>query len=354
MTELSNIGVTMSGPHDPENHPLYRTLRRFWHPVAYASELGDAPLAVTLLGENLVLARLNGKVAALDSRCPHKGTSLALGQVVDGTIECPYHGWRYDDGGKCVRVPAREELCNVLKASVAKYHAAEHVGIIWVALEEPLYAFPEFPEFADTAYKVLQGNSYDWATSSPRRLENFVDFAHFSFVHDGTIGSRSNPRVEPVDVWREGAVLRFNRSGVKEPGVGLKKELLGITDALIEPVNEYHVTMPHTVHLKRIFPNGKRYVLFMAASPVNATTTRSFWWIARDFGVDDKYDDFFQDFEDEVLGQDKPIIESQMPLWFSLSGGDPADREMPMRGADVVTIEYRRWLFELMNAASRR
>jgi vanillate O-demethylase monooxygenase subunit len=157
--------------------------------------------------------------------------------------------------------------------------------------------------------------------------------------------------VEPVDVWRDGPVLRFQRSGVKEPGVGLKKELLGLTEEWIEPVNDYHVTMPHTVHLKRTFPNGKRYVLFMAASPVTATQTRSFWWQARDFGTDPKYDKFFMDFEAEVLDQDKPVIESQRPIWFNLSGGDPSQRETPMRGADVVTIEYRRWLLEIMNEA---
>lgn len=350
MTDLSNIGVAMQGPHDAASHPLYRALRRFWHPVAYASELKDAPLPVTLMGEKLVVARLNGSVTALDSRCPHKGTSLALGQIVDGTIECPYHGWRFDTQGKCVRIPAREELCDAIKASVPRYHAAEHVGLIWVALEKPQYALPEFPELNDPEFRVLPGAPYDWTTSTPRRLENFVDFAHFSFVHDGTIGSRANPRVEPVDIWRDGPELRFNRSGVKEPGVGLKKELLGLTDEWIEPVNEYRVTMPHTVHLKRIFPNGKRYVLFMSASPVSATQTRSFWWQARDFGTDPKYDNFFMDFEAEVLAQDKPIIESQNPLWPDLMGATASQRDIPMRGADGVTIEYRRWLLEIMNA----
>ena len=109
--------------------------------------------------------------------------------------------------------------------------------------------------------------------------------------------------------------------------------------------------MPHTVHLKRIFPNGKRYVLFMAACPVDAETTRSFWWQARDFGTEPTWDRFFADFEDEVLAQDKPIIQSQRPLWFHLSGAPAGEREIPVRDADVVTIEYRKWLWEIVNAA---
>ncbi|WP_322056364.1 aromatic ring-hydroxylating dioxygenase subunit alpha [Paraburkholderia sp. J63] len=350
MTALADIKVSLANEADAQP-PLYRALRRYWHPVAYAGDLLDKPLGVTLLGEPVVIARLNGVVTALHGRCPHKGTALALGDIVDGTIECPYHGWRFSDAGKCVRVPAREEMTGAINASVACYHAAEHAGLIWVALETPAMPLPAFPELNDGDYRVLRGQPYDWATSTPRRLENFVDFSHFAYVHDGTIGSRANPRVEPVKVWRDGHVLRFDRSGVKEPGVGLKKQLLGIDDEWIEPINEYHVTMPHTVHLKRTFPNGKRYVLFMAASPIDATRTRSFWWQARDFGTDPGYDAFFMDFEAEVLQQDKPIIESQRPVWFSFAGGGENERETPVRGADVVTVEYRRWLFEMLNDA---
>lgn len=326
---------------------LYEALRRFWHPVAYSGDLLDKPIGATLLGRRLVIARLNGEARAMDSRCPHKGADLSLGAIVNDTVECAYHGWRFNHEGRCVLTPAREELTDSIRASVQAYDTAEAAGMIWVCLEEPEFPVPQFPELNDPQFRVLQGPAYDWKTSTPRRLENFVDFSHFAYVHDGTIGSRSNPRVDGVDVWREGHVLRFNRSGVKEPGAGLKKKLLGLTEDWYEPVNEYHVTMPHTVHLKRTFPNGKRYILFMAASPVDEATTRSFWWQARDFGTEPEHDAFFQDFEAEVLAQDKPIIESQLPVWINLRGAAPDERERPVRDADVVTVEYRRWLSEL-------
>ena len=43
---------------------LYEAMRRFWHPVAYASELKSGPLKVVLLGEEIVLVRLAGEVRA--------------------------------------------------------------------------------------------------------------------------------------------------------------------------------------------------------------------------------------------------------------------------------------------------
>ena len=171
-------------------------------------------------------------------------------------------------------------------------------------------------------------------------------------MHDGSLGSRAHTRVEPVQLWREGPVLRVTRSGIREPSVGRKKELLGITTDFIEPVNEYHITMPCTVHLKRIFPNGKRYVLFMTASPMEAGMTRSFWWQARDFGIEPEHDDFFLDFERQVLDEDLPIIESQRPVAIPLFGANRRD-EMSLLPADQISIEYRKWLTELCQDAAR-
>ena len=319
--------------------------------MAYSSEVGTKPQQVTLLDQKIVLARIAGQVVALADRCAHRGASLSLGQVVDDCIECPYHGWRYDMQGACTRIPARNELVNVLKPRVAHYPVQEQAGMVWLSLvDEPLFEVPDFPEFTDPDYSLIQGPIYDWATSAPRRLENFVDFSHFAFVHDGSIGSRSRPEVDTVEPWREGGVLRFERPAIKEPSVGEKRRLLGITgDDWIAVRNSYHVTMPHTVHLRRTFENDRHYVLLMAASPVSATMTRSFWWIARDFGVEPENDAFFLDFEGLVLDQDKPVIESQEPKLLPLVG-DEARLELPVRGADAVTIAYRRWLLELAHA----
>lgn len=337
----------------PEDNPTFRALRHFWHPVCYATDLGtEKPLGVTLMGEKVVVARLGDEIVAMQDRCPHKGAKLSLGQVLDCKLECPYHGWQFNVQGDCVRIPAREEVTATLNRNMTTYHVAEASGMIWICLEEtPKFDIPAFPELNDSAFRVLQGEVYDWKTSTPRRLENFVDFAHFAFVHDGTIGSRENPRVEGVKVWRENNVLRFDRSGVKEPGDPTKKKMMGIDDDWIEPTNVYHVTMPHAVHLERKFPNDNHYILFMATSPVDATTCRNFWFQARDFGIEPEHDAFFIDFEAKVLEEDKDIIESQTPVQMDLAG-ELARLEMPVRHADIVTVEYRRWLNELTNEFS--
>lgn len=338
-----------SPTRDPGQHPLYATLRQFWHPVAYADDVGESPQQVVLMDEKIVLARIDGQAVALSDRCAHRGAALSKGMVVDGCFECPYHGWRYNPAGQCVKIPARNELVDIMKPSIRSYPVAEACGMVWVCLEaEPRFAPPQFPEFDDPAYRIVRGPAYDWETSAPRRLENFVDFSHFAFVHDGSIGSRERPEVDTVEPWREDGVLRFERAATREPSVGRKRELLGLTgDAWISVANSYHVTMPHTVHLRRTFENGKHYALLMAASPISAVKTRSFWWIARDFGVEPEHDAFFLDFERVVLDQDQPVIESQEPKLIPIVGAE-SRLELPVRGADAVTMAYRRWLLEMV------
>lgn len=332
-------------PSHPPDDLLYPALRHYWHPVAYADDLRAQPFAATLLDEPIVLFRHQGQPVALADRCIHRSARLSLGQVVPEGIECAYHGWRYRPDGQCVHLPASAEGLAAIKARVPAYRITEAAGLIWVALDEPRAPVPAFPEFANPAYRVLRGPSYEWRTSAARRLENFCDFAHFSFIHDGTLGARSKPEVKQVEVWREGPVIRVRRSGLLEPNASKKKELLGIADAWIAPTNEYHVTLPHTVHLERIFPNGKRYVLLMAASPVSADRTRSFWWQARDFGIEPEHDAFFLDFEAKILAEDIAIVESQQPPWIPLASAAHETSVMP---ADQVSIAYRRGLTELV------
>lgn len=341
-------GYTPAGD-DISVHPVYQTMRQFWHPVAYSSEVGEQPMAVVLMEQQIVLARIKGKVAALDDRCAHRGAALSVGVLADDTFECPYHGWRYDVSGACVRIPARNELVEVMKPRIKSYAVCESVGIVWVCLDEqPRFPVPDFPEYDDENYRLIQGPSYDWATSAPRRLENFVDFSHFAFVHDGSIGSRSRPEVDTVETWREGHILRFERPAIKEPSVGQKRRMLGISgDDWIAVANSYRVLMPHTVHLRRTFENGKHYVLFMAACPISAEKTRSFWWIVRDFGIEPEHDAFLLDFENVVLEQDRPVIESQRPKLAPIVAAE-VRLELPVGGADAVSLAYRRWYLELV------
>ncbi|MBC8924520.1 Rieske 2Fe-2S domain-containing protein, partial [Escherichia coli] len=54
----------------------WEILSRYWHPVAFASDVTDRPLAVTLLDERVVLLRSGGAIVAARDVCPHRGAPL--------------------------------------------------------------------------------------------------------------------------------------------------------------------------------------------------------------------------------------------------------------------------------------
>jgi len=321
---------------------LYRAMRHFWHPVAYASELTDRPVGAVLLDQAVVLVRLGGAVRCFPDRCVHSGTALSLGWVGDDRLRCAYDGWSYGPDGVCTEIPARSGQSVPSRARLHPYPVQERNGLIYVCLEEdPALPIPEFPEWEDRSFRVTPGPVYEWKASAPRRLENFVDFAHFAFVHEGILGSRDHAEVEDHDVWREGPEIRFFKR-VFEPNKGATKDQLGLEDSILEVENTYRLTMPLTIYLDRKFPGDNHYVLVMSASPISAKATRSFWFVGRNYALDHP-DQEFIDFEELILEQDRPIVESQRPeeLPIDLSA------ELHLKGVDRVSLEYRRWLVEL-------
>lgn len=83
-------------------------VRNAWYVAGWSGEFGEALTPVTLLGEQLVLYRCaDGKLVALEDRCPHRLLPLSKGRRIGDTVQCGYHGMTFGPDGACVRVRAR-------------------------------------------------------------------------------------------------------------------------------------------------------------------------------------------------------------------------------------------------------
>jgi methylxanthine N1-demethylase len=175
-------------------------------------------------------------------------------------------------------------------------------------------------------------------------VENFVDFAHFAWVHDGVLGRRDHPEVPEHEVRREGGELQFSIV-LTEPADISKTETYGIdaSDPVLEGERNYRLPMPFTVWLQARWPVNRVLILFMTCSPLGRKRCRSFTLIARNFSLDED-DERFIRFQEEIAEADRVISESQRPeeLPIDLSA------ELHVRGVDRVSLEYRKWLMELM------
>lgn len=354
--EGSSVVPDLAGVRDrdgvAEERAVYEAMRHFWHPVMFASELRDRPCQVFLLGEQLVVVRLGGEVRVFPDLCVHRGTALSLGWVEDGTVlRCAYHGWSYGSDGVCTSIPARFGSNIPRRAHLHRYLAIERYGLIWVCLEnEPRFSLPAFPQYEDPTYRSVEVPAYDWDTSFARRIENYVDFSHFAWVHDGILGNREEPEVPDHEVWRDGPELRFGEAFFApppeaDPEAPRAREVEGLPfqTGTILADKAYRLTMPGTVLMDQRFPGGKHYVLFFTVCPIGPKRTRCFTFMTRNYDLDASQDEKFVAFNDVIVGQDRPVVESQRPEEL------PVDlaAELHIRGVDRISLDYRRWLAEL-------
>ena len=187
-----------------------------WHCAGWSAELAAGPIGRQLLGRHVVLFRdAKGTAHALGARCPHRGADLARGSVVDGCIQCPFRGWRFDGSGRCVRVPSQPESMKISSlARVPSFTLHEQQGTLWVWMgtgETPTGAPPADParETSRSVRRVYFGAQLV-AAPFPYVLENFFDKAHVPFIHTGTFGPNQDPLVarQRISVAADGRSLR--------------------------------------------------------------------------------------------------------------------------------------------------
>jgi aminopyrrolnitrin oxygenase len=127
-----------------------------WYIAMQSKNLGKKPKTIELFGQPLVAWRDNkGQPVIMGRYCSHMGASLAIGEVVDGCIRCPYHHWRYNGSGQCVSVPEIENIPPT--ARQATYVTVERYGYIWVwyGSQTPLVPLPEFSSAEAHKYKYI-------------------------------------------------------------------------------------------------------------------------------------------------------------------------------------------------------
>ena len=113
----------------------------FWYPACLSSELSQGSLKGTvLLGLPILVCKTSqGAVAAMRDICPHRGMPLSFGKMEGDCVECAYHGWQFDQTGRCRKIPALTEnsSIHVDKIGITTYACCERDGYVWVFIPDP-------------------------------------------------------------------------------------------------------------------------------------------------------------------------------------------------------------------------
>ncbi len=320
--------------------------RTLWHPVAMGHVVGSQPLAVTLLGEELVLWRDGaGAAQAWLDQCPHRGAKFSMGRVEDGQIECPYHGWRFEGGGQCTRIPATPQFTPGPRYHAQTFEVQEAYGMVWVRLEAPqgqalpIHALPVFAAEAEARLRKTTSGPYFVKASAPRIIENFLDMAHFGYVHEGWLGSRAHTVIEPYEVKPTATGVRATGCFAWQPQSSIHAQ----GGAQVEYT--YEVSAPYMAVLTKQPEPGSTAIeglwesIAMFVCPIGEESSMAWTRMAmNDFSSPDAR---LINFQDHIFSQDQPILESQRPKRLPLAPHAEAHGS-----ADRMSTAYRRYLKE--------
>jgi len=161
----------------------------FWYPAARSAEVTGTPLLLRMLGQDFVVWRDDdGKAHCLSNTCIHRGGSLGRGKVVNGHIQCPYHGWRFDGTGTCRAIPSLGPNPSIpARTRIDAYPVEERYGLVFCFLGD--LPEDERPPIMNIKEWGLDGWAYttqefNFPVNFERSIENGLDPAHNEFVHD--------------------------------------------------------------------------------------------------------------------------------------------------------------------------
>ena len=206
--------------------PLQRSA---WYAAAESAEVTRKPFRRIILDEPLVLFRTeDGDPVGLEDICCHRLAPLSPGQLIGDTIECPYHGLRFDAEGKCTHIPGSESI--PARARVRKYPLLERYGFVWTWPGDPDLADPALvPDWRwaeDPDWSSMAG-SFRIGCNFMLSVDNLMDLSHIGYVHKTTIGTASDGERAEIDTIASPDRITVRRWLEKQPPPPSYRKSLG-------------------------------------------------------------------------------------------------------------------------------
>jgi vanillate O-demethylase monooxygenase subunit len=299
-----------------------------WYVACTPDEIADKPLGRQVCGEKIVFYRgAEGKVAAVEDFCPHRGAPLSLGFVRDGNLVCGYHGLEMGCDGKTVSMPGQRVRgfpC------IRSYAVEERYGFIWV--------WPGEKELADAAqiHHLEWADNPEWAYGGGLfhincdyrlMIDNLMDLTHETYVHASSIGQKEIDE-SPVATRVEGEQVITSRymENISAPPFW-RAALRGNGLADDVPVDRWQVcrfSPPSHVMIEvgvAHAGNGgydapaavkASSIVVDFITPETETSHWYFWGMARNFKADDAaLTDTIRNGQHQIFSEDRQMLELQ-------------------------------------------
>jgi vanillate O-demethylase monooxygenase subunit len=314
-------------------------LKNFWYVAAYDHEVTRSPLGRMILGEPVVFFRTeDGTPVALEDRCVHRHLPLSMGKLAGDTLQCHYHGLRFDAAGRCVKIPGQATVPPA--AQIKSYPVVERYHWLWIWMGDPALADPDkitdFHWFDDPAWGA-KGSYLHVKANWQLIIDNLLDLTHLAFVHESTIGNSALVDKATVKVARTPNSVTVTRWTIDAPAPPTFVKAGGFTG----PVDRWQIINWEPPAFVRLdvgatptgtgAPEGRRVGGITmrnlnAITPETETTSHYFWGQAHDWDVGNKA------LTDMLLGQistafheDVAVFEAQQRNMTMMPGAPNID-----------------------------
>jgi phenylpropionate dioxygenase-like ring-hydroxylating dioxygenase large terminal subunit len=333
-------------------------LRNYWYPVLQSEELQPGkPVGFMALGGALVAWRdAQGHPLVMRDKCPHRAAKLSAGRILDGALQCAWHGLRFNGHGQCVMIPWETDDSRVLReVSVRSYPAEELGGYVWAYIGDS-EKFPP-PPLADSVPEELSRPDEFiwfrmptdvWKANWLQSIESSDGF-HAVMLHSDSQAVATEEwtggRPKKVSVPIEKRRMQIVKTSQGFRGVALDPEGNPIHHGhFLEGWKGERWTLPclHTIPLRPV-PNADPYASRLFQFPIDATRTQTVRFLAwrakseKERGQRQKlWDEVVYQRQIEVSSEDKAIIETLEPLTPSRS-----EEYLLLPDQDVVAVRRK-------------
>jgi len=324
-------------------------LQRCYHPVCRSTDVVEGSLhAIRLCGQAWVVGRVDGAPFAMIDRCPHRSSPLSAGCIVEGTVQCAYHGYRFGTDGRCTTIPALGAGAALPpKARVRVAHSVvERYGLVWLAPDDPLTGIVEVPEWDDPAFVVAPLPDQYWNAGAAQMVDNFLDLAHFPFTHTATFGDPDDVEVPTYSVERDGLGFTcdyYHSTKVLADSMGAEQF------SVAERRSTWWYVAPFAIRLRiHYMVDDVVLTILFFHQPIDAATTKLYCFDLRNDIADGR-----TTVEDSVAFQVAVATEDKTLLERIADKSIPLDLQAEVHTrADRITVEMRRVLADLVAAAT--
>ncbi len=227
--------------------------------------------------------------------------------------------------------------CQSPKSRPASYNLKSCVryGYIWVTFGTPGRDVFEIPEYHEPDRRNIHAATIHVKVSAPRAIENFLDLAHFPFVHPGSLGEEPYTEIKDYDV----TVLENSNEVLAQKCRVWQPMAMPTAKEGFDVEYIYRVTHPYCAILYKANAAdvSRMDVISLFAQPVHQEECNANMFLSV---IDDQNSvSQIRSFQQMIFGQDKPILENQIPKRLPLD----LRAEASVR-CDATSTTYRTWL----------